>query len=248
MRSQHGRKDRIIRGRRIGRFGESRQSSDLLPAGKWLAGFEAGSGERLFQTATPWPESVPTVPEPDDRVLKTLLVAENADPGSLQQQRSSDGWPKTAPASPKHSQEVTVCKHNRSPGQFPEVGDHSVSSCGHILDRFPAWAAVIEYIPAGECLVNFRLSLPFEVPVIPLDQSGIHRRFGAESRQITGRPSPLQRADQNVMKLDAGQSRSKRSGFFDPLIIQREITSSGMPPGPSPVGFAVPDQVDFGMW
>ena len=98
------------------------------------------------------------VPEPDDRLVGAVFVAQDAECGGAQEEQPPVPGGQAEPSGGQDPEEVAVAEQEDLPLGGPEASDHPVGPGGDLLDRLAAGTAVAEEVPSGildaECLCD----------------------------------------------------------------------------------------------
>src|SRR6185295_4131968 len=107
------------------------------------------------------------VPKLDDRLLTAVLIAQGAEAGSAQRDRSGDNRSDTAPANSQHSEEMSTGEQQNIPWFRSHFFNDSIGSIRDLLWRLTARAAVTEDLPSRAFCPDLDGSATFVLAVVP---------------------------------------------------------------------------------
>src|SRR5262249_39726414 len=108
------------------------------------------------------------VPEPDGRVVKCVLVAQDAEGSRAQQEGTCVSGGQADPAGGQDGKEVAVAEQQGVPARVAEEGDNSVGAGADVRDGFAPRAAVTEEVPARPLRADLRGPPSLVRAVVPL--------------------------------------------------------------------------------
>jgi len=146
------------------------------------------------------------VPESNYALSAAVFVSKNAQARRAQKKVFASQWLQAKPTGGKRTQEMAARKEQHITIDRSNSIDHPVGSDRDISGRFTARTAVAKELPIGPLLAYFSSAATFQLAVVPFAQIIIDLGLSAESGQLTGVSSALERA-----RVDGGECWSAQS-------------------------------------
>src|SRR6516165_9198725 len=134
--------------------------------------------------------------------------------------------------------------------QLPNSCDYSVGPEPNLFGGFPARTRMSPDRPSRNLLLDLFRRDSFVITVVPLHQIGTGFDPGAQACEASSLECSLQRAAQDFSQGHSVKDRQEETGLRSSGVCERDIGASGVPPVPSPLGFAVANEIylHFGLF
>src|SRR5438093_1333493 len=110
------------------------------------------------------------VPEPDHRLIAGMLVAQDAERRSAQEQEPAVGRGQPEPASAQDPEEVAVSKEENGADDRPQAGYDAIGPGTDCLDRLAPRTTIAEEVPTGPLVADVGRRPALVLAVVPFPQ------------------------------------------------------------------------------
>src|SRR5438309_8915373 len=185
------------------------------------------------------------VPQPDSRLGKVVLVAEQAEARGAEQEIAPAGSFETEPTGGEDAQDMTARKHEDVAAEGTHTADDAIGSYADLVRSFPARATVAEQMPIRALPEDLGGAPAFILAIVPFCQIRIELGLAVEPRELAGADRALQGACEDLGKSQPAQPLSEGPGIAFAALGQGQIGAAGVLARQAPGGLAVPGQIDY---
>src|SRR6266852_386940 len=149
------------------------------------------------------------VPQMNGGLIHTVFMAEAAQAGRVEHQRSADNCFHPNPTRGQHSEKVATREKQNVAGDSAYSLHYAVCPRSNVFWRFAPRAAVAEQLPVRAFCKDVSRVAAFVLAIVPFDQVTVNLGHGSKPSQFARLHGPTQRTGKHLRKCHPVQTLTK---------------------------------------